>query len=138
MMSFMAEKERERERDNNSSRSRNIKNKSVLYNYSNIKLQEIRRYNNDGLRSALSKSTELQFINPLVLKRGQRVPARNTCSPIWTISLRFVSMPERRISVEEKILCHIFVEKIKDLFSVNHTVLRLRYLEEVGRSSCVT
>lgn len=49
-----------RERENNSSCSRNIKNKSVLYNYSNIKLQEIRRYNNDGFRSALSKLTELQ------------------------------------------------------------------------------
>jgi len=68
----------ERERENtNSSCSRNIKNKSVLYNYSNIKLQEIRRYNNNGLRSALSKLTELQFINPLVLKRGQRVSAEN-------------------------------------------------------------
>lgn len=43
---------REIGRENNSSCSRNIKNKSVLYNYSNIKLQEIRRYNNDGLRSA--------------------------------------------------------------------------------------
>lgn len=73
---MIVERKRERERgNNNSSYSRNIKNKSFLYNYSNIKLQEIRRYNNDGLRSVLSKLTELQFINPLVLKRGQRVSA---------------------------------------------------------------
>lgn len=63
---------------------------------------------------ALSKPTELQFINPLALKRGQRVPAGNSFSnsdAFVTFPFR-ASMSERKIGVEEKrLVMHLQKEK---------------------------
>lgn len=62
---------------------------------------------------ALSKPTELQFINPLALKRGQRVPAGNLFSnsnAFVTFPFR-ASMSERKIGVEGKPPCHALAKR---------------------------
>lgn len=94
---------------------------------------------------ALSKPTELQFINPLALKRGQRVPAGNLFSnsdAFVTFPFR-ASMSERKIGVEEKRLV-MRLQKEKKRKEIGRLASRKPYgfaaildiSEQVGRSTC--
>lgn len=88
---------------------------------------------------ALSKPTELQFINPLALKRGQRVPAGN----LFSNSDAFVTFPfrastsERKIGVEGKPPCRALAkrkEKKKNWQARPAQTVRIRYLRYLGTS----
>lgn len=88
---------------------------------------------------ALSKPTELQFINPLALKRGQRVPAGDLFSnsdAFVTFPFR-ASMSERKIGVEEKrLVVHLQKpkEKKKNWKARLARTVRIRYLRYLGTS----
>lgn len=94
---------------------------------------------------ALSKPTELQFINPLALKRGQRVPAGNSFSnsdAFVTFPFR-ASMSERKIGVEGKPPCHALAKRKEKkrnwkarLAQTVHGFAILDISEQVGRSTC--